>query len=263
VSKKLLKKSVPFFAFFALYAASAFAQPQSVENGLGMRFVFIPPGSFMMGERNGATRSSDPDESPQHRVVISSHFYMQEREVTQSEWREVMGHNPAFFRGSDLPAEQVSWNDVMVFIERLNKAEGGNFYRLPTEAEWEYCARAGTPGFFWFGNDPKYLSDHAWNSKNSGAATRPVATKPKNRFGLHDVIGNVGEWTNDWYGENYYSESPFADPKGPETGFSKVIRGCSWADTGSKCRSAFRNYLQPADMNAYVGFRLVRTNGKK
>jgi formylglycine-generating enzyme required for sulfatase activity len=256
--------ALPALLFFCLiFPASSHAEQDKIVNSIGMSFALIPPGSFMMGERRGATEASDPDEEPQHRVALSKPFYMGVHEVTQSQWVRVMGYNPSRFRSPDNPVEQVSWNDAIRFIRKLNKLEGGDFYRLPTEAEWEYSARSGSGGFFWFGDDPKMLSQYAWQAENSQKRSHPVGQMPQNPFGLFDLCGNVSEWTMDWYGERYYSKSSYIDPKGPPAGSSKTVRGCSYADPAKYCRSAYRNYLAPKDMNSHIGFRVLRISSRR
>ena len=207
--------------------------PQRITDRLGMKFVRIPAGSFMMGSNNG-----DSDEHPQHRVSISKPFYLQTTEVTQGQWRSVMGNNPSGFKGDDLPVERVSWNAVQEFIVKLNAKEGGNKYRLPTESEWEYAARAGSTTAYCFGDDEGRLGDYAWYDKNSGSKTHPVGQKKPNSWGLYDLHGNVWEWVQDWYGD--YSSGSSTDPSGASSGSYRVIRGGSWYLTARGCRSAFR-----------------------
>ena len=160
----------------------------------GMEFVWVPPGEFRMGSKSS---EADDDERPRMRVRISRGFFLGKYEVTQGQWEAVMGSNPSRFDGCgpDCPVENVSWDDVQEFIRRLNAREGGNRYRLPTEAEWEYAARAGTNGDH-YGN----LAAIAWHEDNSGNRTHPVGRKAPNEWGLYDMLGNVWEWVEDWYG---------------------------------------------------------------
>lgn len=203
-------------------APTAPAPPLSVTqtwvNSLGMAFVLIPAGEFLM-----ASDTEDSDEKPVHRVRISRPFYLSQHVVTQGQWQAVMGNNPSRFTGdSRLPVENVSWNDVQDFIRQLHAREGlvppsgrsalGRFfglrraqeesvyYRLPTEAEWEYAARAGSTTAYSFGDDPRQLGAHAWYGENAGDKTHPVGQKQPNAWGLHDMHGNVWEWVQDWYG---------------------------------------------------------------
>ncbi|MDR1040337.1 MAG: formylglycine-generating enzyme family protein [Deltaproteobacteria bacterium] len=247
-------------ALFCL--ASAKAPPlgaQAFENSLGMEFVQVEAGSFMMGEGPGATAFSDPDEHPRHRVAVAKPFLIARREVTQAQWEAVMGTNPSYFRGPDLPVEQVSWLDAVEFLRRLDRLEGGgNLYRLPTEAEWEYVAREGWHGFFFFGDLPGNLPRFGWTAANSGNTTHPVGALAPSGRGIFDIHGNIAEWTSDWYSADYYSASPYLDPLGPSMGTAKSVRGCAWSDPAHKCRSAYRNFLSPYDRNSHIGFRAVR-----
>ena len=168
-----------------------------------------------------------------------------------------MGSNPSRFSrfGLDCPVERVSWNDVQEFVSELNRleAERGNEYRLPTEAEWEYAARAGSTG-------DRFVLDLeaiAWYYKNSGHRTNPVGQKLPNAFGLHDMMGNVWEWVQDWYGQ--YSGGDFTDPTGPLRGSVRVIRGGSWFDIASECQLSSRGWFDPGLCNMHLGFRVVRT----
>ena len=165
-------------------------------NSIGMEFMLIPAGTFMMGSEKGYA-----DEKPQHRVTISRPFYLGKYEVTQAQWEAVMGNNPSRFDGRNNPVEQVSWEDVRVFIARLNAHEGHTRYRLPTEAEWEYAARAGSTSAYSFGDDAARLGQYAWYGDNSGKTTHPVGQKLPNAWGLHDMHGNVWEWVQGWYGD--------------------------------------------------------------
>ena len=228
---------------------------ESWTNSLGMEFMWIAPGSFLMG--------SPADErgflEEQHEVRISEGFWMGKYEVTQGEWQSVMGANPSWFKncGPRCPVEMVSWLDTEEFIRRLNGRESGKGYRyrLPTEAEWEYAARAGTTG-------SRYgeLDEIAWHQANSGGSTHPVGQKQANAWGLHDMLGNVNEWTGDWY--RRYPSGSVTDPQGPSTGSSRVLRGGSFSSGAKSVRSADRG--QPYSpgyllLRIQVGFRLVRT----
>ena len=221
----------------------------------GMEFAWIPAGRFVMGSPNGEEGRYGSE--VQHEVRISQGFWMGKYEVTQGEWESVMGSNPSYFDecGSRCPVENVVWNDVQEFIRRLNERESGSEYeyRLPTEAEWEYAARAGTSG-------PRYgeLDLIAWWDGNSGDRTHPVGQKRANGWGLHDMLGNVLEWVADWYGAEYPS-GMVTDPRGPSTGLYRVARGGSWGGGAGYVRSAARIIYSPGDRLSAVGFRLVRT----
>lgn len=218
----------------------------------GIEMVFIPGGTFQMGDTFG---DGDEDEKPVHTVTVSD-FYLGKYEVTQKQWQEIMGNNPSDFKGDNRPVENVSWNDVQEFIRRLNARTGGNF-RLPTEAEWEYAARGGnrSRGYKYSGsNDADAV---AWYSKNSGDQTHPVGTKLPNELGLYDMSGNVWEWCQDWYGS--YSSGSQHNPKGPLYGKSRMVRGGSWGSDDRVVRVSNRLRDNPDDRNDLdVGFRLAR-----
>ena len=225
----------------------------SWTNSLDMEFVWIPEGRFLMGspeDEEGRSRNE-----LRHKVWISDGFWMKKYEVTQGEGEVVMGENPSYFNscGSPCPVESVSWEDVQKFIRRLNERESaaGHQYRLPTEAEWEYAARAGTAG-------PHYgeLEAIAWFGDNSGLETHPVGQKRANEWGLHDMLGNVWEWTADWRGE--YPSSPVTDPQGPLAGTRRVVRGGSWSVGAKRVRSASRHSIPPGYRDDGIGFRLVK-----
>jgi formylglycine-generating enzyme required for sulfatase activity len=232
-------------------STNAPAKPKPVQNKYGIEMVYIPPGEFMMGSENG-----EKNEQPVHRVTISQAFYIGRYEVTQAQWKEVMGNNPSRFKGDNLPVESVSWEDAQSFIQKLNQMNDGYAYRLPTEAEWEYACRAGTTGDY--AGD---LDSMAWYSANYGGKTHPVGTKQPNGFGLYDMHGNVWEWCQDWYDASYYASSPASDPQGPGSGKYRVLRGGSWNYVATFLRSAFR-YRTTPDLRSshyydYDGFRVV------
>ena len=228
--------------------------------GASMEFVWIRPGSFRMGSPSselgcdGKSRHCG-DEGPVHKVEISQGFWLGKYEVTQGQWVGVMGRNPSEFQGDDRrPVERVSWHDVQAFIGRLNDAAGYLLYRLPSEAEWEYACRAGSSAR-WAG---KRLSDYAWYRKNSRYGTKAVGGKSPNRWGLHDMHGNVSEWVQDWYDENYYASSPRVDPKGPASGSYRVLRGGHFISSDQHVRSALRYHTSPSNNDGHFGVRLVK-----
>ena len=224
------------------------------RNSLGIEFVLIPAGKFMMGSDKGGD-----DEKPVHEAHLSKPFYLGQYEVTQGQWQAVMGHNPSRFKGDpNLPVEQVTWEDVQAFIRRLNARESGTTYRLPTEAEWEYAARAGTTTDYSFGDDPRLLGEYAWYAENAERKTHPVGQKKANAWGLHDMHGNVWEWVQDWYSKPYPSGT-VTDPQGPASGSIRVYRGGSWITHARNCRVSYRNDQAPGGRVVYVGFRLLRT----
>ena len=227
---------------------------ESWTNSLGMEFMWIPAGRFLMGSPEDE-EGRDADEL-QHEVRISEGFWMKKYEVTQGEWESVMGANPSFFKdcGPRCPVEKVSWFDTEEFTQRLNGRESGKGYRyrLPTEAEWEYAARAGTTGARY-----DVLGEIAWYDENSGDRTHPVGQKQANAWDLHDMLGNVWEWTGDWYG--WYLSGSVTDPQGPSTGLIRVVRGGSWYYYAGAVRSAARYNSSPGARFSSIGFRLVRT----
>jgi formylglycine-generating enzyme required for sulfatase activity len=175
-----------------------------------------------------------------------------------------MGSNPSTFKGENLPVENVTWDDVQVFISQLNERKDGWTYRLPTEAEWEYAARGGNQTAHVFGDDPSLLDEYGWHHGNSGGKTNVVASKKPiktfNHQEIYDMNGNGWEWVADWYGA--YSTGAVVDPTGPSTGSGRVFRGCSWSGNARLCRSAFRYYFRPGLRHGSVGFRLARTRKK-
>jgi formylglycine-generating enzyme required for sulfatase activity len=247
---------LPALAALLMLGGVATGLAEEKSNSLGMEFVLIPAGEFLMGSPDGDEEARG-NEKPQHRVTISRPFYLGKYEVTQAQWETVMGSNPSKFKGQRNPVEQVSWKDVQKFIKKLNQKEGGNKYRLPTEAEWEYAARAGTTSTYSFGDDVAALGRYAWYHLNSGRVTHPVGQKEANGWGLYDMHGNVFEWVRDWYGEKYYSSSPATDPRGPSSGSYMVYRGGSEANNARNCRSAQRISRPPGFQNINVGFRLA------
>ena len=227
---------------------------ESWTNSLGMEFMWIEAGRFLMGSPEHE-EGREVDEL-QHEVQIREGFWMKKYEVTQGEWESLMGANPSYHNecGPRCPVEQVSWFDAEDLIRRLNGRESGKGYRyrLPTEAEWEYAARSGTTGAR-YGD----LDEIAWYSGNSGSTLRPAGQKRANAWGLHDMLGNVFEWTADWYGK--YPSSLVTGPQGPSTGSYRVIRGGGWYGYAGDVRSANRDGNSPGDRIGSVGFRLVRT----
>lgn len=219
--------------------------------------VVVPGGSFSMGA-DSFSKGISASESPQHRVQIQS-FAIGRYEVTQEQWFAVMGNNPSANKGRTLPVEQVSWDDVQQFIAKLNQKTGQK-YRLPSEAEWEYAARAGTTTQWSFGDDESKLGNYAWHARNSGGKTQVVGQKLPNAFGLFDMHGNVWEWTQDCWHSNY-SGAP-TDGSAWMNGCTDtywVLRGGSWNLSPAYLRSASRSYFIPDIRVTYFGFRLART----
>ncbi len=222
-------------------------------HSLDLEFVFIQPGTFQMGSK------VFDDEQPVHDVRISWPFYLGTYPVTQAQWEAVMGSNTSHFQGHPhRPIENISWEDVQAFIERLNGVEGHRQYRLPTEAEWEYAARAGSTTGYCFGDEVSRLHKFAWWASNSGGQTHPVGQLKPNVRGLYDMHGNVWEWIQDWYGDTYYEESSNPDPQGPSTAVYRAVRGGGWDCDAGDCRSASRNIEVPSGRSPVIGFRLLR-----
>jgi formylglycine-generating enzyme required for sulfatase activity len=258
----LLWRVIVLSAFLLILTpGESFAAEKTYSNSIGMEFILIPAGSFMMGADQNFEDDDDDDdyEVPQHQVKISQPFYLGKYEVTQAQWAAVMGNNPSEFKGQNNPVEQVSWDDAQIFIEQLNAQEGHNRYRLPTEAEWEYAARAGSTSAYSFGDDAGQLGRYGWYGEDwDSGSTHPVGQKQPNAWGLYDMHGNVWEWVQDWYEEPDYSNSPGAGPKGPYSGSYRVLRGGSWYSDASYCRSAYyRPYNTPDYRFRNLGFRLA------
>lgn len=196
-------------------------------------------------------------EKPAHEVCVAN-FYMGEAEVTQAEWQDIMGNNPAFFKDCGAcPVENVSWNDVQEYIKRLNQKTGRN-YRLPTEAEWEYAARSRGMKEKWAGTSMESeIGEYAWHGANSEKKTHPVKQKKPNSIGLYDMSGNVYEWVSDWYDAYYYKTTPKNNPAGPSSGSDHALRGGSWLDSPRRLSLAGRNYHYPVYRDNRFGFRLA------
>ncbi len=251
-SKTFLKSAVitaPLLFAFAL----AYPGTSDIE------MLYVKGGCFQMGDVFGD--GVDEWEKPVHTVCVDD-FYIGKYEVTQGEWKAVMGSNPSHFNkcGDNCPVEKVSWNDVQEFITKLNKFTGKT-YRLPTDAEWEYAARSG-------GKDEKYagtsslakLKDYAWFRDNSKEKTHPVGLKNPNGLGIYDMNGNVSEWVNDRAEDvNYYEISPRVNPQGPSSGSHRIVRGGSWFNFSRGVRTTARIDALPDRRSSGTGFRLVMT----
>ena len=264
------------------------------DKGTNIEMLLIPPGEFVMGKSRGDDAAYE-NELPAHDVKLTKAFYLGRYEVTQQQYARVTKLTPSHFshpakptvptlealmadgatkpqaewavteakeefnawvaqqspasdaKGKEWPVEQVSWADCAAFCKKAG-------FRLPTEAEWEYACRAGT-------RTPRYgeLGEIAWWDKNSKEETHAVGTKQANALGLHDMIGNVFEWVNDWFGDNYYSTSPSVNPQGPSSGTYRVLRGGSWFFSSDYCRGSNRDFIYPVNSNYDFGFRVART----
>ncbi len=243
-------------------------EEQEFEIAPGVKIVmcWIPAGEFLMGSPEGEPFRKDNEK--QHLVSITQGFWLGKYQVTQTQWEAVMGSNPSYFEGSDLPVDCVSWNDISQpkgFLERVNLHAGASgIFLLPTEAQWEYACRAGTTTALNSGKNlttddgacPN-LDEVAWYGHNS-EGTHPCGQKKANAWGLHDMQGNVWEWCVDWYGE--YEADTQVDPRGPESGSYRVIRGGSWYYDPFNCRAAYRGNFTPTLTDNDIGFRIARSS---
>ena len=193
-------------------------------------------------------------EKPAHQVTLTNDYYIGKTEVTQTLWKAVMGNNPSYFKGDNLPVENVSWADCQEFISKLNSMTGRNF-RLPTEAEWEFAARGGNNSKHYQYSGSNNIDDVAWYSWYGADKTYAVATKQPNELGIYDMSGNVWEWCSDRYGG--YSSNSQTNPTGPSNDSHRVRRGGSWRNYARDCRSSFRNFSPPDFREIDLGLRLV------
>lgn len=227
------------------------SKQKSCLDEIAANMVAVTGGSFKMGNENGG-----PAEKPIHTVRLKN-FAISKYEVTQEQWKTLMGENPGYFKNCpQCPVENISWDDAMRFIKRLNELSGKP-YRLPTEAEWEYAAKGGNETAHNQYSGSNTLNDVAWYYLNSHRQTHPVGTKMPNELGLYDMTGNVWEWCHDWYGETYYVTSPVDNPQGPINGELHVLRGGSWFDFDIESRTTYR-FRPLSDYRMYIlGFRLA------
>lgn len=245
----------------------------TVQLGAGtcLEMNWVDHGKFMMG--SPTTEDGHVDNEKQHQVELTKGFWLGKYEVTQAQWYAVMGTDPSYFKGSQRPVEQVGYNDALAFCNRLTekeKAEGrlpeGYKYTLPTEAQWEYACRAGTETALCNGdatavnmNEVGWYGNGNGGGGNAGGATHIVGQKKANAWGFYDMHGNVWEWCKDWYGEYLFTDQDTAekDPTGPDTGSNRVIRGGSWYNYATVCRSAQRHGHNSKDEGRVIGFRLA------
>jgi formylglycine-generating enzyme required for sulfatase activity len=269
----------PFDAAKAKEHQAAWAKhlgvPVEMTNSIGMKFVLIPPGEFDMGsteeevakllEEAKATNQPSwylehlPPEAPKHRVRITKPFYLGLYEVTQAQHERVTGANSRQFKDdATCPVVNVSWNDATAFCQWLSEKEDKN-YHLPSEAQWDYACRAGTTTKWYSGDDEGALKEHAWYRFNSEDKSHPVGQKSPNAWGLYDMHGNVWEWCQDWFGDQYYATAPMDDPPGASGGLNRVNRGGSWSNFASDCRASCRRKHDPDGRHDRLGFRLAMT----
>jgi formylglycine-generating enzyme required for sulfatase activity len=228
---------------------------RTIKSVAGMpEMVFVQGGTFQMGSNDGGFM-----EQPIHQVTVSD-FYIGKYEVTQKQWRDVMGNNPSAFKDCiDCPVENVSWNDVQDFLKKLSQKTGVEF-RLPTEAEWEYAARGGNQSLGYTYSGGQSLDNIAWfKGNNSSHKTNTVGQKQPNELKIFDMSGNVWEWCNDWCNEKYYISSPVIDPQGPSQGKTKSMRGGSFGEPEKNCRVTKRSFSWPDERAYFIGFRLCKT----
>ena len=231
-------------------------QPQRPQHNLPeIEMVYVEGGTFTMGATSEQGSGAYYWEEPAHSVTLSG-YYIGTYEVTQELWKAVMGSNPSYYKGDNLPVENVSWNDVQEFLRKLN-AMTGKRYRLPTEAEWEFAARGGNSsrGYKYSGSNS--FGSVAWYTDNSGGRTHAVGTKSPNELGIYDMSGNVYECCQDWYSDSYYENSPRTNPKGPNSGSNRVSRGGSWDSFARYCRVSYRSNGAPGYRHSGLGFRLA------
>ncbi|MDI9529911.1 MAG: formylglycine-generating enzyme family protein [Candidatus Cloacimonadota bacterium] len=247
-------------------------EPQGWQFGLSAvvsDWVYVEGGSLMMGSNDG-----EDDEKPVHKVTVSP-FWIGKYEVTQAEWKEVMNSNPSYWKGDQLPVEQVNWFDAVDYCNKLSIKEGltpcysgsgkyitcdwtANGYRLPTEAEWEFAAREGVKDKGYMYSASNDINSVAWYWDNAGKQTHSVGSKAANELGIYDMSGNVWEWCWDWYDEGYYAKSPGLDPRGADSGSYRVLRGGSWLNDDNFCRVANRFIFNPDCSYNNFGFRVSR-----
>jgi formylglycine-generating enzyme required for sulfatase activity len=268
LEKRFNMRRIFIWLFFSVTMLTHAYVAHSAEDPFLHEMVRITGGTFIMGSPVTETGRS-PNEGPQREVTVSS-FYIGRFPVTQEKFESIMGTNPSMFRGLNMPVERVNWFDAVEFTNRLSVASGlqpaytingqnvtwnrdANGYRLPTEAEWEFAARAGTQTPFSGGNT---IGNTGWHFGNSAARAHPVGQRPPNPWGLYDMHGNVVEWCWDWLGP--YPSTAEVNPIGPATGTHRVYRGGSWRFAAHQARSAFRFGNHPHLRLDFIGFRLVR-----
>lgn len=237
-----------------------------LPGGVPLELVWVPAGTFWMGQQPNEQDAYPNKETPRHQVTLSNGFWLGKYEITKEQWKAVMGTTPWTGRRysneePNTPAVRITWDDAEAFVSKLAGLTGKSF-RLPTEAEWEYACRAGTTTRFYWGDDPTYsqIQRRAWWRGNAliteKRCARPVGAMPPNPWGLYDMSGNVSEWCQDWHG--YYPPEAVTDPKGPPSAEHRVLRGGSWTCVGGQCRSSRRHHEVPSAALCDVGFRIAR-----
>lgn len=255
--KQLLITTLLTLGYLSVNAQSKATYSDGVltVNGVRYEFALVEAGTFTMGATTKTDYTND-NEFPAHEVTLTNNYYMGKTEVSQALWKAVMGTNPSHFKGDNLPVEQVSYYDCLVFIGNLNLLTGKEF-RLPTEAEWEFAARGGNKSRHYRYSGSNDIDEVAWYKANSDYETHDVATKKPNELGLYDMSGNVSEWCEDWLGE--YSASAQTNPTGPKSGIFRVRRGGEKGDEASWCVPSYRYHAEPGESAFCLGFRLALT----
>ncbi len=237
--------------------------PREVESASGVAMIYVPGGWFHRGAPEGRA-----EETPRRRIWVDS-FFMDKTPVTQAEYERVMEENPSNWTTPHAPVEQVRWYDAVRYCNKRSEKEGlepvycletwnadfeASGYRLPTEAEWEYTARAGTETAYFFGDDDRRLAVFAWFARNAGGRTRPVGRKLPNPWGFQDILGNVWEWCHDVYDPDYYAESPERNPRGPDSGDMRTLRGGAWETPADRTTVTARFGEKPGYADVCLGF---------
>lgn len=260
---------------FAFYSAAATGDVQdAVEpvkadfvDSYGNGFMQIVPGRFLMGRDSKDPMGYDP-ELPQHEVKITKAFYIAQTETTQQMWQKIMGKNPADFQDPQRPVENVSYKDIQKFLEKLNSVSRVGVYRLPSEAQWEYAARAGSSTAYFFGDNAGLIDHFGWFIGNTPGGTQKVGQKQPNPWGLYDIIGNVAEWVEDCWHPNYL-QAPKTEVAWTSSGFfdnsckERVLRGGSWYSPAFELRSSYRFKHFVYNRSQHKGFRLVLDRSRR
>ncbi len=257
---RLVIAGIALLAFTGQVSAAPPDPPRNLTNSIGMKLVWLPAGSFMMGSTN--KEKGRGDDEIYHKVTFAKGCWLGAHTVTQEQWQAVMGNNPSHFKGEkSLPVESVSWDDCQEFCKKLGEREKKS-YRLPTEAEWEFACRAGTTTPYSFGDtiavdQANFNGNFTYGAGKKGIyreKTTPVGSFPANAWGFYDMHGNVCQWCQDWHGG--YGRGDAVDPQGPKSAKNRILRGGAWNNNPIFCRSANRNYAPPDTRIESYGFRV-------